>query len=466
MTESQEARVTDDNVALFTDLYELTMLEAYWREQRTGTAVFSLFVRRLPPERNFLIACGLDSVLHYLERLRFRDATRDWLRSTGLFDDGFVDWLADFRFTGTVRAMPEGTPVFGEEPILEIEAPLPEAQLVETFVLNQIQLQTMLASKAIRVLHAARGRSVVDFGLRRIHGTDAGLKAARAFHIAGIHATSNVLAGQIFGVPVSGTMAHSYIQSHDDELAAFRDFTRSFPETILLVDTYDTLDGVRNVVRLASELGEDFRVRGIRLDSGDLRELSLAARAILDEAGLDGVSIFASSSLDENTIRSLLEGGAPIDGFGVGTRMGVSADAPSLDIVYKLAEYGGRGRLKLSSGKRVLPGPKQVFRIEQNGLAVRDVIARADEAGPGRPLLRDVMVNGRRIEDSRVALDEIREYAAHEVAALPERLRELDPADPPWDVSVSDALDAAWRRLAIQAGSREPGHSRGEPGRT
>jgi nicotinate phosphoribosyltransferase len=452
MMDDPEPLVTDENIALLTDLYELTMLQAYWRERRTDTAVFSLFVRRLPENRNFLLACGLDSVLRYLERLRFGPAECQYLRTTGRFDHEFTDWLADLRFTGSVRAVPEGTPVFAEEPILEIEAPLPEAQIAETFIMNQVHLQTMLASKAARVVRAADGRNVIDFGLRRMHGIDAGIKAARAFHVAGIHGTSNVLANRLYGVPVSGTMAHSYIQAHDDELTAFRSFAQTWPDTVLLVDTYDTLDGVRNVVRLSNELGDAFQVRGIRLDSGDLGALAKDSRRILDDAGLDRVSIFASSGLDEDSIRTLVDDGAPIDGFGVGTRMGVSADAPSLDIVYKLAEYGGRGRLKLSTGKRVLPGLKQVFRFEENGEAVCDVIGRADESLPGRPLLHEVMRDGRRLDAGRVDLDEIREYAAREMAALPDRIRDLDPAEPPYDVSISEALDTAWRELAHEAG--------------
>lgn len=441
-----------DDLALFTDLYELTMMQAYWRERRTDTAVFSLFVRRLPEHRNFLLACGLDSALDYFERLRFGPEARDWLRSTGRFDEDFIDSLEDFRFTGRVRAVPEGTPVFAEEPILEVEAPLPEAQIAETFVMNQVHLQTMLASKAARVVRAARGRTVVDFGLRRMHGTDAGLKAARAFHIAGVAATSNVLAGRVWGIPVSGTMAHSYIQAHEDELSAFRDFARSWPETILLVDTYDTTGGVENVVRLARELGDAFRIRGIRLDSGDLAALARQARAILDEAGLEKVSIFASGGLAEASIDALVESGAPVDGFGVGTHMGVSEDAPSLDMVYKLTEYGGRGRLKLSTGKRVLPGLKQVFRMEDSGRAVRDVIGDADESGPGRPLLIPVMEDGRRLDGGHVALADIRDYAANAIAALPDRLRSLEPADPPYEVSISHALASAWRAAAAEAG--------------
>ncbi|NIU35139.1 MAG: nicotinate phosphoribosyltransferase, partial [Gemmatimonadetes bacterium] len=356
------------------------------------------------------------------------------------FSDGFLDWLRDFRFTGEVHAAPEGTPLFADEPLLEVVAPLPEAQLAETFVMNQVHLQTVLASKASRVVHAAEGRSVVDFGLRRMHGTDAGLKAARAFHVAGLAATSNVLAGHVYGVPVTGTMAHSYIQAHDDEMEAFRAFAELYPETILLVDTYDTLEGVRRVVELARELGDEFRIRGVRLDSGDLGELAKQSRKILDEAGLRDVEIFASGGLDEDEIRRLVRAGAPIDGFGVGTGMGVSNDAPALDIAYKLTHYAGKGRLKLSPGKKILPGRKQIFRIEEGGRAVRDVIGRADEELPGRPLLRKVMEGGERLPEARESLDAARERAREERARLPEELRALEPADPPYPVQVSEEL--------------------------
>lgn len=434
--------ITEDNVALLTDLYQLTMLQAYWREGMDDEAVFSLFVRRLPPGRNFLLACGLDAALDYLETLRFHDDALEFLAGRDELQQGFVDWLADFRFEGDVHAVPEGTPVFAEEPILEVIAPLPQAQLVETMVMNQIHHPTVVASKAARVVAAAQGRAVVDFGLRRMHGTDAGLKAARAFHIAGLAATSNVLAGQVYGIPISGTMAHSYIQSHDDELAAFRAFADLYPETVLLVDTYDTLEGVEKVVALARDLGEAFRVRAIRLDSGDLAELAQRSREILDRAGHEDVGIFASGGLDERKIADLLAAGAPIDGFGVGTGLGVSKDAPSLDIVYKLTAYAGEGRLKLSPGKRILPGRKQVFRQEERGTAVRDILARQEEEHDGRPLLVPVMGGGKRLPAGRVALEEAREHARSEIARLPERIRALDGADPPYEVRVSEALDA------------------------
>jgi nicotinate phosphoribosyltransferase len=314
--------------------------------------------------------------------------------------------------------------------------------------MNQIHFQTVVASKAVRVKLAAQERSVADFGLRRMHGTDAGVKSVRAFAIAGIDATSNVFAGELYGVPRSGTMAHSYVQAHSTELDAFRAFVRVHPDAVLLVDTYDTAEGVRNVVRLAREMGESFRVRGIRLDSGDLEALSRAARRILDEAGLFGVRIMASGGLDEWRIRALVREGAPIDGFGVGTEMGVSEDAPSLDMAYKLTEYAGKGRLKLSAEKAIYPHPKQVFRMEEGSRAVRDVIARAGERLPGRPLLVNVMEGGRRLPPGRVTLDESRSRARDELGRLPERLLAIDPADPPYPVEVSAALRAGRDLLA------------------
>lgn len=446
-TATDAAWVTPENVALLTDLYELKMVQAYWREDLLDDAVFSLFVRRLPPGRNFLLACGLDDALRYLEGLRFTPETLDYVAGLPEFRADFVEWLADFRFTGEVRAVREGTPVFANEPILEIAAPLPEAQLIESFLLNQVHLQTTLASKAARVVLAARGRPAVDFGLRRTHGADAALKAARAFHIAGVTATSNVLAGHVYGIPVAGTMAHSYIQVHESELEAFRAFSALYPQTVLLVDTYDTIEGVRHVARLARELGGEFHVAAVRLDSGDLGALAVAARGVLDEAGLEDVEIFASGGLDEHEIERLLSQGAPIDGFGVGTSMGISQDAPSLDMVYKLTEYAGRGRLKLSPGKSILPGRKQIFREEADGTFVRDVIARADEDGPGRALVQPVMRHGRRLRAADFTLDEAREHAARQIAALPAHIRELAPADPPYPVEISDDLHALQQRV-------------------
>jgi nicotinate phosphoribosyltransferase len=446
-----EPWVGESNAPLLLDLYQLTMVQAYWREALHEAAVFSLFVRRLPSSRNFLVAAGLDDVLRFLERFRFDGESLEFLAGRPEFGREFVDWLAGCRFAGEVRALPEGTPFFANEPILEVRAPLAEAQLVETFIMNQIQLQTLLASKAARVVRAAAGRPVLDFGLRRMHGTDAGLKAARAFHIAGVAGTSNVLAGRIYGVPIGGTMAHSYIQAHESELASFRAFAALYPRTTLLVDTYDTIEGVRNVVRLAAELGDDFAVRAVRLDSGDLGQLAREARAVLDEAGLTGVQIFASGGLNEYEIARLLAEGAPIDAFGVGTDMGVSADAPALDIAYKLSEYSGEGRLKLSAGKPVLPGAKQVFRSMQGGGATSDVIARLGEDLPGEPLLVPVMRDGRRLAAPE-PLERARERAAAAIGILPERVRALEPADPPYAVEPSAALARLQREIEAQVG--------------
>lgn len=443
-----------DGGALFTDLYELTMLQAYFEECMMERAAFSLFVRRLPPRRNFLIACGLDTVLSHLETLRFTEQDLAYLDSLGTFSGRFLAWLGEFRFTGEVQAVREGTPVFANEPILEVDAPLPEAQVIETFVMNQVHLQTMLASKAQRVVTAAQGRPVIDFGARRMHGIDAAVEAARAFWIAGVDATSNVLAGQRLGVPVAGTLAHSYIQAHDDETSAFRAFAKLYPDTVLLVDTYDTRTGVEKVIELANRLGEDFRIRAVRLDSGDLLDLSIGARVALDRAGLGHVEIIASGSLDEDKIAGLVSSGAPVDGFGVGTAMGVSSDTPYLDMVYKLTAYAGEGRVKLAAGKPVLPGRKQVFRRSEGERDVGDMIGRFDEDLPGRQLLETVMRGGARVASAGTDLKEIRRYAAEQVARLPETVRGLPEANPSYAVEISPGLTAYYREIAWHTASR------------
>ena len=455
LTKQQRPADSDgESLALFTDLYQLTMLQAYFEEGMTECAVFSLFVRRLPRNRNFLVACGLDTVLDYLETLRFSQQDLAYLDTLGMFSDRFLSWLADFRFAGDVHAVREGTPVFANEPILEVEASLPEGQLIETFALNQVQLQTMLASKAHRVVTAARGRSVIDFGARRMHGTDAALNAARAFRIAGVDATSNVLAGKRFGIPVAGTLAHSYIQAHGNESAAFRAFAELYPDTVLLIDTYDTLAGVQKVIELANDLSDDFKIRAVRLDSGDLLYLSRRVRDTLDQAGLSRVQIFASSSLDEYEIDKLISSGAPIDGFGVGTAMGVSADAPYLDIVYKLTSYAGEGRVKLATDKPVLPGRKQIFRRSDGDHDTGDTIARADEDLPGRPLLEPVMREGRRLVPPSADLAEIRSYAAEQIARLPDAVHGLPEADLSYPVDISPKLSAYHQQVARQTAER------------
>jgi nicotinate phosphoribosyltransferase len=383
--------------ALFTDLYELTMMQAYLREGLTGTAVFSLFVRRLPPERNFLIACGLETVLDSLEALRFSEADIVCLATLGVFTPEFLASLRDFRFTGDVFALAEGTPVFGNEPLLEIAAPLPEAQLVETMVLNQIHLQTLLASKAVRVVLAAAGRLVIDFGSRRIHGTDAAIKAARAFHIAGVTATSNVAAGVGYGIPLAGTMAHSYVEAHQTEAGAYRAFQKIYPDAKLLIDTYDTVEAARVIADMAKSAPAEVTLSAVRLDSGDLAVFARAVRAVLDQAGLRHVRILASGGLDEYELARLVASGAPIDSFRVGTHMGVSADHPSLDMAYKLVEYEGHGCLKLSPGKATLPGRKQVYRYERQDACTADEICRSGESREAAPLLRQVMAKGKKL---------------------------------------------------------------------
>lgn len=428
--------------ALFTDLYQLTMARGYHVESMNELATFELFFRRLPRQRRFVVAAGLADVLDYLEHWRFTESDLAYLRQQPQFDDDFLDVLAELRFTGDVYAVPEGTVVFENEPIAQVVAPIMQAQLVETFILNQVHFQSIAATKAARVMLAAEGRKVVDFGSRRAHGTDAALKVARCSYLAGAVGTSNVLAGKIYDIPIFGTMAHSYIQAHDDELETFAAFAELYPETTLLVDTYDTLEGVEKVIALARRLGDRFAVKAIRLDSGDLLELARQSRKMLDEAGLQQVRIFASSSLDEHAIAELLRGGAPIDAFGVGTKLAVSPDAPDLDMAYKLVEYAGRPRLKLSSGKTIFPDRKQVFRTVDDSRMTGDLLARHDEQHPGQPLLELVMRSGERLSPGRRSLEDARRHCLAQLDQLPETLRSLAPADEPqYPVQHSSILE-------------------------
>jgi nicotinate phosphoribosyltransferase len=439
------------DAALFTDLYEITMAASYFREGMTGQATFSLFVRALPRGRAFLVAAGLEDVVNYLLGFRFSEEAIAYLRSLDRFEPSFLDFLRGLRFTGNVRAMPEGTVLFADEPLLEVTAPIIEAQIVETAVLNFCHLQTLLASKAVRSVMAARGRPVVDFGLRRAHGTDAGLKAARCAFIAGAPTSSNVLAGLHYGIPPVGTMAHSYVAAFPREIDAFRAFGQAFPaHSTLLIDTYDTVAGARK----AAEVGKEMEARGarlgaVRLDSGDLIALSREVRKILDDAGLGYVRIFASGGLDEEMVERCLKEGAPIDGFGVGTRMDVSADAPYLDMAYKLVQYAGRHALKTSAGKETWPGEKQVYRFRgPDGGFAEDLLALHDEpppAGEAEPLLRVVIRDGRLVEPPP-GLPAARERCAAQVAALPEAVRRIkDPGAYP--VRYSDRLVALQRAI-------------------
>jgi nicotinate phosphoribosyltransferase len=424
--------------ALFTDLYEVAMAQAYLAWGKTGTAVFETFFRALPPMRGYVVAAGLEPVVQHLETFRFTAEDIEYLRGLEMFSTSFLHELTQIRFTGDVWAVPEGTAVFPNEPIIQVIAPIVEAQLVETFVLNQIHFESLAATKAARVVHAAEGRAVVDFGSRRAHGIDAALSVARVSYLVGAAGTSNLLAGRTHGIPVFGTMAHSFVQAFDDELTAFEAFVRLYPETTLLVDTYDTLDGVDKVIALARRLGRRFDIRAVRLDSGDLLGLAKEARQRLDAASLPHVQLFASSGLDEHAIRDLLARAAPIDGFGVGTKMAVSADAPQLDMAYKLVEYEGRGKTKHSPGKEIYPGRKQVFRDIQEGRMRRDVVAAFDERPAGVPLLVPVMRAGRRLEPCP-SLHMARAHWKQQVDQLPAGVPSLEtPAS--YDVHMSERL--------------------------
>jgi nicotinate phosphoribosyltransferase len=415
---------------LLTDLYQLTMLQAYLDAGRTGEAAFEFFVRSLPRRRGFLMAAGLEQALAFLEELRFSPENVAALERTGRFDRGLVDHLAGLRFTGAVDAVPEGTVVFADEPILRVVAPLPEAQLVETRLINLVHYQTLVASKAARVVLAAPGKRLVDFGLRRAHGAEAGLMAARASWIAGFAGTATVEAGVLWDLPLYGTMAHSFVQAFEDEAEAFERFARSRPAgVVLLLDTYDTEAAARKAVALAPRLAAaGIEIRAVRLDSGDLDLLSRRVRAILDEGGQGGVGVFASGGLDEDSVAALERAGAPIDGYGVGTTLVTSSDAPSLDCVYKLVEYDGRPTRKRSAAKQTWPGRKQVRRrFDTDGVMAGDVLCLESEALDGDPLLEPVMRDGRRLGPAP-SLDDLRARAARSLAQLPERLCKLDSA--------------------------------------
>lgn len=420
--------VHEKDLALLVDLYELAMAQAYWAEGMHETAVFSLFFRDMPESRNFILACGQQQVATVIETLKFSREHIKRLESLDRFQPGFLEWLGKFRFSGHIRAVPEGTPLLPQEPLLEIEAPIAEAQILESLVMNYVHLETVLASKAVRVKLAAGDRPVIDFGMRRMHGMDAAHRSARAFRLAGLAGTSNVLAGLDFGLTVSGTMAHSFVQAYPDEIEAFKVYARLYPGTTLLVDTYDTRRAVRRIVEWLKQ-DPDASVSGIRLDSGDLAAEARDCRAILDEAGFEDIRIMASGGLDEYEIVRLIEAGAPIDGFGVGTAIGVSNDAPALELAYKLTEYAGQPRMKNSSGKQSLPGAKQVFRqYTPDGQMRGDVISGGEEVFDGQPLLSPVMKHGVVLLDAIHSLDEQAHYAMAAVRSLPPELRELPPA--------------------------------------
>jgi len=436
---------------LATDLYELNMVQAYLDRGENGEAVFEFFVRRLPSRRAFLLAAGLADALDYLETLRFSSAEIDWLKSTGRFRDNLLDYLAGFRFTGDVHAIPEGTVCFPGEPLIRITAPLMQAQLVETRLINILHFQTLIASKAARMVLAAPGKTLSDFGLRTAHGAEAGLYSARASYIAGFSGAANVLAGERYGIPIVGTMAHSYVQVHGDEARAFEDFARARPEgVILLIDTYDTEAAARKVVALYPKLKADgIAIRGVRIDSGDLIAMSKTVRRILDDGGCKDVMILVSGGVNEDVLMTMKAQGAPIDGFGIGVSLDVSTDAPALDCAYKLQEYAGQPRRKLSEGKVTWPGRKQVWRqYDSQGRMRGDVLSVETDRQAGDTLIEQVVRGGKRIAPAPT-LAQIRERAATELKRLPEPIARLQ-AGVDYPVTISEALHA----LAAEADAK------------
>ncbi|HMF25886.1 MAG TPA: nicotinate phosphoribosyltransferase [Pseudolabrys sp.] len=436
---------------LTTDLYELNMVQAYLDHGEDKEAVFEFFVRRLPARRGFLLAAGLDDALTYLETLRFSVNEIDWLRHTKRFRGNLIDYLAAFRFTGDVHAIPEGTVCFANEPLVRITAPLPMAQLVETRLINILHYQTLIASKAARMVLAAPGKILSDFGLRTAHGAEAGLFSARASYIAGFAGAANVLAGERYGIPIVGTMAHSFVQVHDDEIIAFEKFARARPDgVILLIDTYNTEAGARKVVELAPKLKADgIAVRGVRIDSGDLAVMARKVRAILDAGGLEDVIILASGGINEDVLQGMKAAKVPIDGFGIGVNLDASMDAPSLDCAYKLQEYAGKPRRKLSEGKVTWPGRKQIWRAYGSDGRMRgDILSLENDSPPGEPLMQPVMRAGKRLAPTPT-LAQIRERAARELARLPESLQRLE-TDVAYPVQISGALSELATQIDTQ----------------
>ena len=426
-----------ESPALLTDLYQLTMAQAYFREQRLGEATFSLLIRSYPPDRGYFVAAGLADVLDFLETLSFDAKSLDYLAQQKLFSDDFLHYLGSVRFSGSVWAIPEGRIFFADEPVLEITAPILEAQLVETFVINQINLQSLIASKAARCVHAAAGRPVVDFAFRRSHGIDAAMKVARASYLVGFAGTSNVRAGQQYGIPIVGTMAHSFVMSFGREVDAFRAYVESFPHSaILLIDTYDTIAGARQAAGLAQEMARrGQKLIGVRIDSGNLADQAIVVRKILDDANLHDVKIIGSGGLDEFDLAEFSTAKVPFDSYGIGTKMGTSADAPWTDMAYKLVEYEDRPVLKLSTGKISCPGRKQVFRGNDVANFNGDVIGQRDEVLSGEPLLRLYMQNGR-VQGTAPSLKEIRTRFADDFARLPPNVKAIHaPAHYPVELS-------------------------------
>jgi len=442
------------NFSLLVDLYELTMAQCYFRYKKNTLATFDLFVRELPQNRSYLIAAGLEDILNYIRNFEFSNEDLAYLRERKIFSPDFLKFLSALKFSGDIWAMPEGTVFFPNEPVIRVTAPIIQAQLIESFLLNTVNLQAMIASKAHRVVQAAQGKAVYDFALRRTHGRDAGIKVARSAYIAGFAGTSNVLAGKIYKIPVAGTMAHSFVMSFKNELDSFFAYSRTFPaKTILLVDTYDVKKAIRNAIRVGLDLKKrGFRLLGIRLDSGNIVVLSKLARKMLDAAGLTYVKIFASGNLDEFKIKDILKSGGCCDSFGVGTHMGSSVDAPALDAIYKLSEVSDENgeflpTMKLSKGKVTYPGRKQVFRVrDKRGDFIRDILALEGERINGKPLLVKVVDKGRLVYELP-PLEKIRKYLRTNLVRFPLPLKEVT-VKYKYPVAVSPGIKKLIRELS------------------
>ncbi|WP_166263562.1 nicotinate phosphoribosyltransferase [Marinobacter caseinilyticus] len=425
--------------ALMVDLYELAMAQAYWKTDMNEQATFSLFFRNLPDHRNIILACGQQTLCQLITELRFTREQIRTLERLGMFEQKFLDWLANFRFSGDIWTLPEGTPVFPQEPLLEMQAPVAEAQILESLAMNYVHLETVIASKALRLVLVADGKPIVDFGMRRMHGLDAAYRGTRAYRIAGIAGTSNVQAGVDFEMPVRGTMAHSFIQAHDNEMDAFKAYASLYPETVLLVDTYDTIAAVKKIIAWL-KASPNISIGAIRLDSGDMAELARACRKLFDAAGYTKIRILASSGLDEYSIQKLVRDNVPIDGFGVGTAIGSAKDSPSLELAYKLTEYAGKPRMKNSPGKQSWPAPKQVFRQSgSDGRYTGDMLAGRNERQEGEPLLIPTLRNGELVDSAIRPLADICAYSRDAVARMPHELRAID-SDVEYPVTISDEL--------------------------
>ncbi len=415
--------VNEDNMGLLTDLYELTMAQVYFDKNMNKTAIFDFYTRPVE-NRSYLINAGLEQLIYYLLNIKFTDEDINYLRSTGKFSEDFLNFLKDFKFTGNIYAIEEGEVIFPNEPIIQVEAPLIEAQIIETFLINTMQISILVATKAMRCYSVAKGTPLVDFGLRRAHGTDAGMKAARSSYIGGFLGTSNVLAGKEFGIPIFGTMAHSFILAHDSEEEAFENFAKRYPDNaIFLVDTFDTIEGTKKAIKVTKKLGMK-TFKGVRLDSGDILNLSKEVRQLLDENGYEKAMILVSGGINEYKIKELLDKGAPIDAWGVGTELVVSADLPYLDCAYKLVEYDGKPKMKFSPHKVTLPFKKQVYRFYKDGLFEKDIICAYDESFDGKPLLKQYIKDGKLVEELP-SLKEIQQKAINSLNSLPEEFKDI-----------------------------------------